>query len=102
MTDTRFFERDDFLGVNRYFHGEDDGSFRIESVSDVEPLIEVNKFLVNTEEYNPKSENRRVAQIPAQIFAELMRKGIRPGTKEFDAWLNDRDQRVFRTNEEYV
>lgn len=45
---------------------------------------------------------RKVASIPLNIFFDLQKKGITRDRKAFARWLNDSDNRVFRTDHSYV
>ena len=42
-------------------------------------------------------EGQRVASIPAVIWEDLIRRGIAGDKKKLKAWLNDPDNRAFRT-----
>lgn len=86
-----------------------DDTFALESVQDVQEIIDLNKA-----EYNSIDERARwtrpghdgldvpIARIPMVVYFELMRKGIidhrgQGNAKAFNAWLNDPDNRFFRT-----
>ena len=45
-----------------------------------------------------KGEFHRAASIPNLIVDDLMRKGIWQDSKRLKAWLNDPDNRAFRTS----
>jgi hypothetical protein len=93
----RFFERDPLTGAERYFlYDHSDDSFTIEQVEDVEDLVEQNKALAN-EDTGSFDEFHRVASIPMSIYFELKEKGILDDQAALRRWLNDRDNRVFRT-----
>ena len=55
----------------------------------------------NKREYNETPNKYRdvnkVASIPLSVYYELKRKGIADDPKGFRKWLNDGDNRVFRT-----
>lgn len=91
-----------------------DDSITIESQQDVQDIIDLNKF-----EYNSIDERARwtrrgkdgmdvpIARIPMVVYMELIRKGIldHKGTgdaKTFNAWLNDPDNRFFRTRPGHI
>lgn len=103
--ETRLFDRDEFTGITEYFIFDDTtGGFMIESQQDVEPLIELNKTQWNAQEKHTKyRELTRVASIPNVVMMELSKKGIVTPAgrilddKKFRAWLNDRDNMLFRT-----
>jgi hypothetical protein len=101
VRDRRFFDYDPLLGHTEYFHydPETDG-FAIETVADVEPLIEVNKYLHNNAPLR-WGEWTHVASLPSVIVTHLInrRHHVRPWEKSstrtaFEKWLNDRDNRA--------
>lgn len=103
MTQTRFFGRDDFLGTTKWFHYDDvkdDGTFTIETVQDADTLVEVNQYDVNNAPHDRYSEFRHVARIPPMVWQSLVEQGIAGDEKRLRKWLDDRDQRVFRSNTE--
>lgn len=87
-------------------HADGDGGIIIETRQDITDIIEQNK-----KEYNSFDERSRwsdhvfgnkVASIPLTVIDELNKQGIMRGfavldEKRFRAWLNERDNRVFRT-----
>lgn len=101
----RLFDRDPYLGITEVFHALDDGAFAIETIQDVEPILEANKRAFN--EFTSGRDGwgdgatldhkSHVARIPAVIHADLRRKGIIQDQARLKAWLNDPDNAVFRT-----
>jgi hypothetical protein len=87
-------------------HADGDGGIIIETRQDISDILEQNK-----KEYNSFDEKARwsdelfgnkVASIPMTVIDDLNAKGIMRGfavldEKRFKAWLNERDNRVFRT-----
>lgn len=87
-------------------HKTDEGGIIIEDVQDCTAILEKNK-----REYNSFDENARwsdepfrnkIASIPLTVIDSLNKKGILKGfrvldQKAFKAWLNDSDNRFFRT-----
>lgn len=108
VRDRRFFDADPMLGHVEYFHydPETDG-FAIETVADVEPLIEINKYLANNAPLR-WGELSHVASLPSVIVTDLINKKILwgPGKirdhERFRRFLNDRNTRAFRTRLGYV
>jgi hypothetical protein len=103
VSDRRFFDHDEFSGLTEWFIGTDEG-FIIETTQDVEPLIEANKRLWNnTEKHTKYGEWTRIASTPFVILMELNKKGIlrMDGSilddKKYRDWLNDHENRHFRT-----
>ena len=87
-------------------HSDGDGGIVIETRQDISDILEQNK-----KEYNSYDERARwsdnlfgnkVASIPMTVIDDLNKQGIMRGfavldEKRFKAWLNERDNRVFRT-----
>ena len=87
-------------------HADGDGGIIIETRQDVSGIIEQNK-----KEYNSFDERARwsdelfgnkIASIPFTVIDDLNKIGIMRGfhvldEKRFKAWLNNSDNRVFRT-----
>ena len=82
------------------------GGYVIETKQDVTDIIEKNK-----QEYNNSSTkwgedvfDNKIASIPMTVVDDLNKKGIMRGIhvldqKKFFAWLNDPDNRFFRTKQ---
>lgn len=83
--------------ARRVLHMEADGeSYHAEMIQPIGKHLDINKELQNT----PRSgwgEGQRVAQIPTVIWEDLVRKGIANDSKKLKAWLNNPDNRAFRT-----
>lgn len=105
--DVRLFDHDPLTGITEYMiYDNDTGNFRIQTQQDVEPLIEINKAQHNdTEKHTRYSELTRIASWPAVITMQLAQQGILSwggailDEKRFRKWLNDRDNKAFRTRE---
>ena len=105
MGPKRLLDHDEFLGLTEWFTYDDDtDSFTVETVQDVEPILERNKALWNgSEKHTRYGEWTRIASVPPVIVMELAKQGIlRPDAsilddKRYRAWLNDRDNLLFRT-----
>lgn len=94
--ESRLLDFDPVSRVRRILHAEDSGLVTAEAVQDVEDRLSINKALQN----EPRSgwgEGRRVASIPLVIWEDLKRRGIAYDTARLKAWLNDPDNRAFRT-----
>jgi hypothetical protein len=101
---TRELERIPELGIVRMFHYDPDtDESTIETIQDVESIITASKdeFKEYDERAPWKGDFHRVASIPLSIFSELQAKGViendDPKKKKLMAWLNNPDQRAFRT-----
>jgi hypothetical protein len=91
------FSYDPVLGIKRTFHGSEDGNtFVIQTEQDTTGIVEANKAA-----YNDAPERwgdmTRVASIPLSLYFDLKKKGITDDPVAMKRWLNDPDQRFFRT-----
>lgn len=104
MSIKRFFDYDHETNQTEFFHyDEGTGDFAIETIQNVEPIIENNKRQYNDGDgYTPSRDMRKVASIPL-IVLEMWKneKGINwmdkndwPKIKQL---LNDPDWRYLRT-----
>jgi hypothetical protein len=87
-------------------HSDGEGGIVIQTRQDITDIVEQNK-----KEYNSYDEKARwsdnlfgnkIASIPMTVIDDLNKQGIMRGfavldEKRFRAWLNERDNRVFRT-----
>ena len=95
--DTRLFDYNPETGITEIFHYDEiTGNFTIEERQEVTNLVEQNKYLAN-EDTGRFTETHRVASIPLTIYWSLKQQGILDDDKKFRAWLNDPDNRMFRT-----
>lgn len=97
----RLLDVDNFLGLKEYFYYDDDtGECRIEQVQNTDFIVEQNKQrLAQSSAKDKWGEMTLVATIPMSLWADLNAKGIVKDTKEFKKWLNDPENRFFRTRE---
>jgi hypothetical protein len=85
------------LGIRRFFHYDDsDNCFYIETEQDMSPIIEANREAYNNAP-DRWGEWTRVASIPLSIYYDLKKKGIADDDEAMKRWLNDYDNRFFRT-----
>lgn len=74
--------------------------FTITDVQRVDDLLDMNQALRNTDaKANKSSMMRRVASVPLNIYMELKQKGIIDDPKKLREWLNNSDNRAWRTND---
>jgi hypothetical protein len=87
-------------------HSDGEGGIIIETCQDITDILEQNKKEYNSYDERAKwSDNlfgNKVASIPMTVIDDLNKQGIMRGfavldEKRFKAWLNERDNRVFRT-----
>ena len=95
----RIFDTDPLTGITRYWHVKENGEYVIETVQELD-VDESNKRARNSTDKRTKwGDMSRVASIPLSVFYDLKRQGIVDDQKAFKKWLNDPDNRVFRTRE---
>ena len=92
----RLFSQDPVTGITKYWHVNDKGEYVVETQQDVSAIAEANKRQYNDTPDRYRDVNK-VASIPLSVYYELKRKGIADDPKALRKWLNDRDNRVFRT-----
>lgn len=98
MSERFLFNRNDDLGIVRWFdYDEESDTFGIHTEQDLAPAIEANKQLYNEAPTNWKADMHLVASIPMSIYYDLKQKGIADDDAAMKRWLNDPDNKVFRT-----
>lgn len=96
MGQRRLFGRDPLTGITQYWHVKDNGEYVIETQQDVSAIAEKNKREFNDTPDRYRDVNK-VASIPLNVYYDLKRRGIADDPVAFKKWLNDRDNKVFRT-----
>lgn len=82
---------------------EADGTQRIETSQSFAPLMALNKQMNNDWRYGSMGGTQKhmahVAEIPNVVYAELVKKFGKPSDnpKAWRQWLNDSENRAFRT-----
>ncbi len=66
---------------------------------DTKPIVEACKRAASNFTGTSKTGFTRVASIPNVVVQRLMQTGIWYDEKAMNAWLNQRDNRVFRTDD---
>jgi len=66
---------------------------------DTKPIVEACKRAASNFTGTSKTGFTRVASIPNVVVQRLMQTGIWYDEKAMNAWLNERDNRVFRTDD---
>ncbi len=75
-----------------------DDHFVISTSQDVSKIIEVNKRSANAVDRRDKwGEFSKVASIPLSIYYDLNKQGIIDDEQRFKRWLNDGDNKLFRS-----
>jgi hypothetical protein len=99
----RLFDHDPLTGITEWFeYDHSDDTFTIQSSQDVDALVEANKdrfnhFSSGADSWGDGIGGRTwVASIPLNIFFEL-KKRFGNDQEAWKRWLNDPDNRAFRT-----
>ena len=73
----------------------------IVQTQDTKPIVESAKALAsNFDKHRPNPDGiTHVARIPMVIWQQLQKLGITRDQKALNAWLDERDNRVFRTDD---
>src|ERR1700744_4217502 len=99
--ETRVFESNPEEKKLKLFHFDHTtGGFAIETIQDVEDVIEANKAEYNdADNQRWEGDMRKVGSIPLTIYYELKAKGWLPeqDQKAFLKWMHDPENRYFRT-----
>lgn len=94
----RLFDRDEEAGVTRWWHHDpSEDEVTIQTQQDVTPLVEANKTAYNAAGESWGGDMHRVASIPMSVYYDLKARGIADDPKRLKAWLNDPNNRFFRT-----
>ena len=83
--------------VARILHANPDdpfGDFAIQTVEDVEPIIESVKALRDVQDN--KATMRHVARVPVTVVEQAFREGWLHDQKRWAQWLNDPQNKDFR------
>jgi hypothetical protein len=99
----KIFNVDTYTGRHTVAHSDGEGGLILETKQDVSHIIEANKRQYNQVGSTDKwGDLTHVARLPLTVVDDLNRKGIMRGfavvnEKEFKTFLNDPDNRFFRT-----
>ena len=104
----RLMKRDHVTGKETWVHFNDDGMI-VESKQNIDSLVsknreEANEFRPGSLIGNTQAHRRKVADIPAGLYQELVQKFGQPKDNPTDwrKWLNDYDNRFFRTDTGHI
>src|SRR5262245_58446204 len=103
MPKGRLISRDPLRRVSIWMEIEPDGSFLFTQVQDVRGLQTqiteaANEWRPGVLIGNTQRHEQRVAVIPMVVVNRLMNEGIWGNDERMRRWLNDRDNRAFRTS----
>jgi hypothetical protein len=95
----RLFDYDPETGTTKWWHYDaDKDEATIETEFQIGDLIEQNKAQFNSTDERAKwGEWSKVASIPMALFHRLKQQGIVDDPAAMKRWLNDPDNRLFRT-----
>lgn len=94
----RLFSHDPTFGVTKYWHWDEmTDEVAIETVQDIEPLLERNNRLRNEQTSTDRwGDGRIVASIPMVEYAKMLADGKQHDQKYLRSWLNASENRKFR------
>lgn len=93
----KLLDTDPITGIRHVFNYDDvTDEATITAEQDVDTVVEANKALYN-ENHGRHGEMTRVAQIPMVVYMDLKKRGIIDDQAAMKRWLNDPDNRFFRT-----
>ena len=97
--DKRFLGKDPAMGTTKWHHHDEmTGETVIHTEQDVTAIVEHNKNQYNDiDSRAPYGDLAKIADIPMTILFDLQKKGIWGNQKRMRKWLNDPDNRDFRT-----
>ena len=99
MIESKNFDSNDSLGIKRTWHyNTETDEATVETSQNVTAIIEENKQDFNLQEKHSKyGEWSKVASIPLSIYFELKAQGKLDDDAYMKRWLNDPENRYFRT-----
>ncbi len=72
--------------------------FVIETTQDVTEIVRRNRVSLNeVDKHTPWGEWSKIASLPLSVYFDLKQQGILDDQKRFKKWLNDPDNKYFRT-----
>lgn len=90
-------DHDPTTGISHVFYYDDmTDEATIVAEQDVSSVVELNKKSYN-ETHGKFGEFSKVASLPLVVYNDLQQKGILNDPKALKRWLNDPDNRFFRT-----
>ena len=81
-------------GVQRVMHPVDHDSFVVETVLDLDPILDSVKR--DQENFKSNSTNKVLARIPMTIYEQALREGWADDDDAWKKWLNDHQNAPFR------
>lgn len=99
MNGTRVFDVDTFLGTTTLFHPDGEGGYTLETIQDVEDIIEANKLLYNDVDERARYGETwtRHASVPLIVWQQWAKEGDINDPTYLKKKLNDIENRFFKT-----
>lgn len=99
MSAPQLFDTNPDLGIVRLFHYDDDSDqVTIETVQEVGDIVECNRWEFDAHTSLDRwGDLKRVASIPISLYFQLKQSGVADDDRAMKRWLNDPDNRFFRT-----
>jgi hypothetical protein len=99
MSVTRVFEDyDPATGKTVLFHYEDNGRVTLETLQDVEPILnDAQRDFNSIDERARWGEFQKIGTIPMPLYMQMRREGILQDPKALAKFFNDRDNLKLRT-----
>jgi hypothetical protein len=92
-------DTDPLTGTEHYVdYDETDDVFRFIQHQDVDPLTDWNRKLYNEPKGRFGETLTRIASLPMPLYMQLKAEGIIDDPVRLKRWLNDPDNRFFRTH----
>jgi len=96
---TRVFSTNRIARRKTLWHDHTDGSYTIETMQDVSPIMEVATGRMNLHDgIHFKEDWAHVATVPVEILLDLYKQGIRQDEAAYRRWLDHPDNRCWRTH----
>ena len=90
-------DHDPATGISHVFYYDDmTDEATIVAEQDVSTVVDFNKTQYN-ETHGKFGEFSKIASLPLVVYNDLQKRGVLNDTKAFKRWLNDPDNRFFRT-----
>lgn len=98
--DWRLFDGDIKLGRYVWVRDNDDGSQTFRTDYHVQPTIDINQAQRNLAENNWKGDYHQIASIPLNVYYDQLAQASQQDDQQYiSKWLNDSDNRAWRTKE---
>lgn len=98
--DWRLFDSDIQLGRYVWVRDNDDGSKTFRTDYAAQPTVDINQAQRNLAEDNWKGDYHQIASIPLNVYYDQLAEASKQGDERYlSKWLNDSDNRAWRTKD---